>query len=289
VTRIRAWVGPVIVRAAFVIGLLAAGALRANRADAASPARATKEGNALYREGKFPEARDRYFGAQSDRPDAPELEFNIGDTFFREGQNSKAIESFGKVAAKKTLGSKIRSFASYNLGNACLAAKQFDPAIEAYRAALRLDPTDLDAKHNLELAMKKKAQAEQQKKEQDQQKKDSKDDKNENQKKDEKQKDGEKKDDQSGKQDQNQDEKQDEKSEQPEQKPQAGDDSSSASAPDSAAADSSDSQQAVDGKTIPRSDAIRILEALEAQEMAQAREKERQTLLKALLSEGKDW
>lgn len=41
----------------------------------------------------------------------------------------------------------------YNLGNAQLAAEQPAAAIEAYKNALRLDPAQLDAKHNLELAL----------------------------------------------------------------------------------------------------------------------------------------
>ncbi|GIX07736.1 MAG: hypothetical protein KatS3mg115_2139 [Candidatus Poribacteria bacterium] len=41
----------------------------------------------------------------------------------------------------------------YNLGNAFYRDREFQRAVEAYKHALRLVPEDLEAKHNLELAL----------------------------------------------------------------------------------------------------------------------------------------
>ena len=59
--------------------------------------------------------------------------------------------------------------AFYHLGTARLAAGDADGAIEALRDALRRDSADVDAKHNLELALREKERQEQEKQQQQQQ------------------------------------------------------------------------------------------------------------------------
>jgi len=58
----------------------------------------------------------------------------------------------------------LREPALVNRGNAALSSKAYDYAIRDYAAALRLQPGDAAAKRNLEIALQKKAQQEQQKK-----------------------------------------------------------------------------------------------------------------------------
>ena len=60
----------------------------------------------------------------------------------------------------------VEGFIHYNLGNVAFTAQQFDSAISQYESALRIDPTDMEAKYNLELALK---QQQQQQDQQDQQ------------------------------------------------------------------------------------------------------------------------
>jgi Ca-activated chloride channel family protein len=60
----------------------------------------------------------------------------------------------------------------YNLGNAYFDAEQWPQAFEAYKEALRLQPGDLDAKHNLELAIQELQEQQQQAQEQNQQQQD---------------------------------------------------------------------------------------------------------------------
>ena len=50
---------------------------------------------------------------------------------------------------------ELRQRAFYNLGGAELAADDPAGAVAAYEEALRLDPSDADAKHNLELALRR--------------------------------------------------------------------------------------------------------------------------------------
>jgi len=66
----------------------------------------------------------------------------------------------------------------YNLGNALYKQQQLEPALEAYKEALRRNPADTDAKHNFEVALE---QLEQQQQQQEQQSDDQQDENDEGQ------------------------------------------------------------------------------------------------------------
>ncbi len=276
-------------RAAALAALLAGGAaalLVAPDAIAASARSRNEAGNALYREGRFGEARDRYLAAQADRPDAPEIDFNIGDSFYQEGGFLDATGAFAKALGRFDEAKKrdpLRaSSAAYNLGNALFKAGKPDEAIEHYKKALRANSADVDAKHNLEFALKKK--------EEEKARQEKKQDEDQKQPKDEGQ-DGEK--------NENDRAKEDERRESEEEKSGEGESNEDQAAPNEGAnadsappppprSDPNDGAESV-RQGMPREDALRILEALEAQELAQAREEELKALRRALESEGKDW
>lgn len=270
------WVAPIVLA-------VLADAGGAARALAASPHAANEQGNALYREGKYAEARDRYLSAQADRPDAPQLDVNIGNSFYQEGEFENAIASYAKALSRAESGKETdRRFAptsAYNLGNALFKGAKMDEAIEAYKKALRANPADLDAKHNLEFALKKK----------EEEKKDSEQKNQEEKQEDDKQKSDEKKDggeekkdqDQQGKPDEPKDEKENEENRDGDKpKPPQGADSSGAPP---------QQPKPEEVRGMPREDAMRILEALEAQEMADAKREEKEALIRALQSSEKDW
>jgi tetratricopeptide (TPR) repeat protein len=56
----------------------------------------------------------------------------------------------------------FRAAALYNRGNSALAAKAYEHAIRDYTGALRLQPNDVQAKRNLEIALAKRDAARQQ-------------------------------------------------------------------------------------------------------------------------------
>jgi Ca-activated chloride channel family protein len=113
-------------------------------------ASSNRQGNRLYHQGKYDEALSAYQKAQAEQPDLAELHYNVGNTLHRK-------ENYQDAAAETLQGlSKadpdLRARAYYNLGNSFYRQGQFAEAIAAYREALKLDPDDQDAKHNLELA-----------------------------------------------------------------------------------------------------------------------------------------
>jgi Ca-activated chloride channel homolog len=130
------------------------------------PEKDTGEGNRLFQDGKLDDALKSYTQAQVGHPDAPELHYDIGNVQYRKKDSEKALEEYRTVAAGKT---EVARRASFNLGNLHYQAKKWKEAVDAYSAALRIDPGDVEARQNLELALQK-LKEEEQKKQQEKQK-----------------------------------------------------------------------------------------------------------------------
>ncbi len=122
--------------------------------------REVEAGNRLYDEGRYQEAHARYLEALEKVPGLPLVRFNEGNALYRSQEFQRAMEAF--LEAAEGADPEWRSQAWYNLGNALLRQQQAGPAAEAYKQALRSDPQDVDAKHNLELALRQLEQQEQQ-------------------------------------------------------------------------------------------------------------------------------
>ena len=56
----------------------------------------------------------------------------------------------------------LQASAWYNLGNAFFRQQQLEESLESYKEALRLNPADVDAKHNLETVLEMMQQQQQQ-------------------------------------------------------------------------------------------------------------------------------
>ena len=104
----------------------------------------------LYQGGEYDKALNLYRDALIDRPEAPELHFNVGDALFKSGDYEKALQEFEQ--ALKLPGDRARAQAHYNIGNTLFQQQDYEKAIEAYKQALQLHAADEDAKVNLELA-----------------------------------------------------------------------------------------------------------------------------------------
>jgi Ca-activated chloride channel family protein len=83
---------------------------------------------------------------------------------------SKAIEHFETVA-KGSPELNVRADAHYNKGVVLTSQKKLPESIEAYKAALRLNPTDSLARQNLQRALNEQKQQQNQDKQKQQQKK----------------------------------------------------------------------------------------------------------------------
>ena len=116
-------------------------------------ARRVKQGNQHFERAEFDAALEAYREAQTDRPDAPELHYNVGDALYKQGAVEEAMAAFLKAVENGDSG--LASKAYYNLGNVLYRQQTYDQAVAAYEKSLELNPSDRDAKVNLEMALEK--------------------------------------------------------------------------------------------------------------------------------------
>ena len=129
-------------------------------------AKKNQEGSRLYRDGQFEEALKRFQEAQLENPRSPMLHYNVGTALYKKEAFSEAEKEL--LQAGKSDQGGLGAGAFYNLGNALYKQSRFQEAIDAYKQSLRIEPDDLDAKINLEMAARQMDQQQDQK--QDQQK-----------------------------------------------------------------------------------------------------------------------
>lgn len=153
-----------------------------------------KEGNSAYAKQAYEEALSAYQFAQIESPELAEPYYNAANSLYRQGMYAEALEQLSQAlsyAKEETLAEN--SF--YNLGNSSFSTQEWENAIEAYKEALLLNPDDLDAKYNLELALQQQEQQEEQEQDQEQnqdqeQSQDTEDGENENEDQDQSQSEG---------------------------------------------------------------------------------------------------
>ncbi|ANM28884.1 hypothetical protein ABI59_03605 [Acidobacteria bacterium Mor1] len=119
----------------------------------------TEEGNREFAEGRLEEALKAYTEAQVHSPESPELYYDVGNVLYRQGDYVAAQEAFER--AMQNASDELRADALFNAGNALYRQEDYEGAIERYRDVLGLDPEDVDAKRNLELALRQMQQQQQ--------------------------------------------------------------------------------------------------------------------------------
>lgn len=139
------------------------------------------QGNQLSNNDDFVSAEMAYRKAISEHPTSVIGNYNLANSYYKKGDFDEALYRQQQVVkAASSREEKHKAF--HNIGNILMKGKKCKEAVEAYKNALRNDPTDEETRYNLGLA---KECAEQQKDKQDQNKdnkdkKDKKDDKKDN-------------------------------------------------------------------------------------------------------------
>ena len=162
------------------------------------------KGNEAFVEKKFADAEADFRISQSKNPKKAIASYNLGNSIYRQNQAGESKYQFAKaIKLAKTRPEKHSAF--HNLGNALMQEKNYSNAVEAYKNALRNNPTDEETRYNYALAKeylknnppKKDDKDKDKKKDKKDDKKDKKDDKKKgDDKKEDKGKDDPKKDDQ---------------------------------------------------------------------------------------------
>ena len=105
-----------------------------------------------YERGEYEDALRLYREAQIREPGSPALHFNVGDALYKLGDLAAALEEFEKASLGDG-GREVKGRAFYNLGKTYFQQGQFPEAAEAFKQVLELDWKDRLAKLHLELAL----------------------------------------------------------------------------------------------------------------------------------------
>lgn len=148
------------------------------------------DANDLAENDDFISAEMEYRKALSEKPTSVAGTYNLAHSYYKEGNYEEALYR-NKQAAKHATSKIEKHKAFHNIGNILMQNKKCKEAVEAYKSALRNDPTDDESRYNLGLAKDcaKQQQEDQQEEDKDgDNKKDKKEDENKEDNKDKKDK-----------------------------------------------------------------------------------------------------
>ncbi len=104
-----------------------------------------------YSDGDYDGAFMSFQNAVLQRPNNSLSHNNLGTVLYKQGKYRMAIGAFQTALLNGNSSNEAAIF--YNLGNAQFQLNDLEGAIGSYRDSLRLNPSDADAKHNLEIAL----------------------------------------------------------------------------------------------------------------------------------------
>ncbi len=115
---------------------------------------AVEAGIDAYADGRFEDALAAFKAAKQELPGDPRIDFNIGNALYKLGRYEEAKDAWQLAAENDKGRGALQQKDYYNLGNAWAQLNKKKEALAAYRKALTLDPSDQMARHNLEVLMR---------------------------------------------------------------------------------------------------------------------------------------
>jgi Ca-activated chloride channel family protein len=143
-----------------------------------SPNANVERGNQAFRDGKYDEALEAYDKAATQLPNDPGVKFNQGVARYQKALNTPPGPARDQLlqqaqgdfeGATQAPDRSLRGQAHYNLGNTHYQRQDWDKAVKEYKQSIKEDPSNPDARYNLELALRKREQKKQQQQQQQQQ------------------------------------------------------------------------------------------------------------------------
>ncbi len=112
-----------------------------------------KKGIAFFSKGEYAKAEKNFIDAQLDRPELPDIYYDIGTAAYKKGDFKSALRNFKKALDTKNKELKIK--ARYNLANTEYRMGDFKKAVQDYEKVLKENPENKNARENLEFVKKK--------------------------------------------------------------------------------------------------------------------------------------
>lgn len=111
------------------------------------------EGNNAFIEKKYNVAESEYRISEAKFNKKAKSSYNLGNAIYKQNQPTEAKYHYATAATKaKTRPEKHQAY--HNLGNCLMSEKEYAGAVEAYKNALRNDPSDEKTRYNYALAKK---------------------------------------------------------------------------------------------------------------------------------------
>lgn len=136
--------------------ILIAGSVQAQESE-----RLIQKGNDLYKQQQYPQSELIYAEVLKTDPNNSIAKFNQANAMYKQNKADEAIRVLNDLAFKSNDPS-VKSKAYYNKGAILSSQKKLEESIEAYKEALRQEPSDKEARENLQkalLELKKKNQS----------------------------------------------------------------------------------------------------------------------------------
>ncbi len=105
-----------------------------------------------YEEKKFVDAEVDFKKVVEKSPKSFEANFNLGDSYYKQGKYEDAIKSF-QSALESAKDNDRKAKVYHNIGNSLLKSDKVEQSVEAYKTALKYNPNDNDTKYNLSYAL----------------------------------------------------------------------------------------------------------------------------------------
>lgn len=112
-----------------------------------------RTGNRHYEKEEYTIAEEYFSRGLALNPDSPEARFNLAAARYKQEMFAEAVETLAPLKAD-SVDSNIRQKAFFNEGNALFQQRKFEEALESYKNALRINPSDTSAKFNLAYTQK---------------------------------------------------------------------------------------------------------------------------------------
>ncbi|MCW3108912.1 MAG: tetratricopeptide repeat protein [Segetibacter sp.] len=130
------------------------------------------KGNELYKRQQYDKAAEEYQKAADINEKNPQAMYNLGNALYK-SKKTEAAEKVYENAAGNAKDATGKERAVYNKGVSLTRQSKLQESIDAYKDALRLAPTDEEARQNLQKALNElKKQQQQQQPKQDKKKQD---------------------------------------------------------------------------------------------------------------------
>jgi Ca-activated chloride channel homolog len=123
-----------------------------------------QKGNDYYKSGQFDLAERQFRAAIEEDPANTTARYNLANALYHQRKFKDAVDVLNENVQQPAAGPQIKSASHYNKGVVYTKQKDLQNSIEAYKAALRIDPDDRQARENLQKALLELRQQQQQQK-----------------------------------------------------------------------------------------------------------------------------